>query len=39
MQMQPLAPETDEAELTVKELNSSGVGNGGGDSWVEAITV
>lgn len=24
--MQPLAPETDEAELTVKELNSSGVG-------------
>lgn len=37
MQMQPLASERAEAELTVKELNSSGVGNGGGDSWVEAI--
>lgn len=37
-QMQPLAQERGEAELTVKELSSSGVGNGG-EAWVEATTI
>lgn len=39
MQMQPLAQERVEAELTVKELNSSGVGNGDGDPWAEATMI
>lgn len=38
-QMQPLAPERAEADLPGKELNASGAGNGGGDSWVDAIVL